>query len=46
MLGYLEAHPEADVSSLHTLTAGGSAVPAHLIEAYGRRGIEILQAGA
>jgi len=43
MLGYLEAHPEADVSSLHTLTAGGSAVPAHLIEAYGRRGIEILQ---
>jgi len=43
MLGYLESHPEADISSLHTLTAGGSAVPAHLIEAYGRRGIQILQ---
>jgi fatty-acyl-CoA synthase len=43
LLNYLDSHPEADVSSLHTLTAGGSAVPTFLIEAYDRRGIRLLQ---
>jgi fatty-acyl-CoA synthase len=43
LLRHVEANPGVDISSLHTVTAGGSAVPPSLIEAYDRLGIRMLQ---
>ncbi|HWG73934.1 MAG TPA: long-chain fatty acid--CoA ligase [Acidimicrobiales bacterium] len=43
LLRHLETDPGADISSLKMVTGGGSAVPASMIEAYGRLGIRMLQ---
>lgn len=41
---YLEAHPEADISSIRAFLCGGSAVPRAMIEWYWReRGIRVVQ---
>ncbi|HWG63903.1 MAG TPA: long-chain fatty acid--CoA ligase [Streptosporangiaceae bacterium] len=45
LLRYLDAHPEADLSSLRTVVCGGSAVPRALMEPLEERhGISLLQA--
>ncbi|PRC52433.1 long-chain fatty acid--CoA ligase, partial [Mycobacterium sp. ITM-2017-0098] len=45
VLHYLDAHPEADVSSIRIAPCGGAAVPPALLTALEERhGIEILHA--
>jgi fatty-acyl-CoA synthase len=45
LLAYLDAHPEADVTSLKEVIVGGSACPPALMHAFSERyGIEILHA--
>ncbi|MHB8263991.1 MAG: AMP-binding protein [Acidimicrobiales bacterium] len=45
VLKYAQEHPGTDVSSLKVVTAGGSSVPRHLMQAFDERlGIKLLQA--
>ena len=44
VLGHLDAHPEADWSSLRDVIVGGSACPRALMEGFERHGVRILHA--
>ncbi len=44
LLNYVQAHPEADISSLREAIVGGSACPASLMDAFAERGITLLHA--
>src|SRR5581483_5546155 len=44
LLNHVEAHPEADLSSLKEIVVGGSACPPALMDAYERHGITLLHA--
>jgi fatty-acyl-CoA synthase len=44
VLSYLDAHPEADWSSLREVIVGGSACPRALMEGFERHGVRILHA--
>jgi len=43
ILQELEKNPDLDLSSIDRIVAGGAAVPLHLIEAYAKRGVNIMQ---
>lgn len=45
VLNFLESNPEHDISSLHLVACGGSAVPLHLMQVFEEKyGVQIIQA--
>ncbi|HEY2792528.1 MAG TPA: long-chain fatty acid--CoA ligase [Micromonosporaceae bacterium] len=44
LLAYLDAHPDADISSMSEVVVGGSACPPALMQAFAKRGVQIIHA--
>ncbi|HEY1488797.1 MAG TPA: AMP-binding protein, partial [Micromonosporaceae bacterium] len=44
LLAYLDAHPDADISSMSEVVVGGSACPPALMRAFADRGVQIIHA--